>query len=289
MSVIELQAVVAPRLNQVVDGDSNAALAVLAALSLAIYHQRRTGRGQFVRTSMISGNAWCYSDDFCTYDDKPAVRICDSEYYGTSALERVYETADGWVCLAVRTQREFDALATRSGCPSFPSTSATPSAAARADNDDALAVASGPDSRTSRPPNGRPSLLAADVGCVNANLKGLPAFTSFDPVLRETGFTVEIDHPMFGPIVRGLRPSRSRRHRGRLLHHACGANTTRPSWASWATPRMRSRRWRPTAWCSHPTDNAALAGEIDPVRIAWQRIWAGSSTTAGEIPAQLCR
>ena len=45
MSVIELQAIVAPRLNQVVDGDSNAALAVLAALALAIYHQRRTGHG----------------------------------------------------------------------------------------------------------------------------------------------------------------------------------------------------------------------------------------------------
>ena len=110
MSVVELQAIVAPRLNQVVDGDSNAALEVLAALALAIYHQRRTGRGQFVRTSMISGNAWCYSDDFCTYDGKPPIPLGDSEYYGTGPLDRVYETADGWVCLAVRTQREYDAL-----------------------------------------------------------------------------------------------------------------------------------------------------------------------------------
>ena len=37
-------------------------------------------------------------------------------------------------------------------------------------------------------------------------MKGLPAFTSFDPVLRETGLTVEIDHPMFGPIVRAAPP-----------------------------------------------------------------------------------
>ena len=51
----------------------------------AIYHQRRTGQGQFVRTSMISGNAWCYSDDFCTYDGKPPIPLCDSEYYGTGA------------------------------------------------------------------------------------------------------------------------------------------------------------------------------------------------------------
>ena len=59
---------------------------------------------------MISGNAWCYSDDFCTYDGKPPIAVCDSEYYGTSALDRVYKTAEGWVCLAVRTQHEFEAL-----------------------------------------------------------------------------------------------------------------------------------------------------------------------------------
>jgi crotonobetainyl-CoA:carnitine CoA-transferase CaiB-like acyl-CoA transferase len=49
-------------------------------------------------------------------------------------------------------------------------------------------------------------LQAADVGCVEAYMKGLPAFTSFDPVLRETGLTVEIEHPMFGPIVRPAPP-----------------------------------------------------------------------------------
>ena len=66
---------------------------------------------------MISGNVWCYSDDFCTYDGKPPVAICDSEYYGTRALDRVYQTAEGWVCLAVRTQREFDTLLSTLGLP----------------------------------------------------------------------------------------------------------------------------------------------------------------------------
>ena len=46
MSVVELQAIVIPRLGQVVDGDSNAALAVLAAMALGIYHQQHTGEGQ---------------------------------------------------------------------------------------------------------------------------------------------------------------------------------------------------------------------------------------------------
>ena len=72
MTVPELQAVVAPRLSQIVDGDSNGALVILVTVVLAIFRQRRTGRGQFVRTSMISGNAWAYADDFCLYAGKPA-------------------------------------------------------------------------------------------------------------------------------------------------------------------------------------------------------------------------
>ena len=206
MSVIELQAIVAPRLNQVVDGDSNAALAVLAAFGLAIYHQRRTGKGQFVRTSMINGNAWCYSDDFCTYDRKPPIAVGDSEYYGTSAIDRVYETAEGWVCLAVRTQQEFDALLRTLALSELATDVRFASAEARAANNDALAVALGARFKDKPAAEWETALLAVDVGCVEANMKGQPAFTSFDPVLRETGLTVEIEHPIFGAIVRAAPP-----------------------------------------------------------------------------------
>ena len=196
MSVVELQAIVAPRLNQVVDGDSNAALAVLTSLALAIYHQRRTGQGQFVRTSMISGNAWCYSDDFCTYDGKAPIPLCDSEYYGTSAVNRVYETAEGWVCLAVRTEPEFEALVSTLGLLEE----------ATSGDDDALAAALGARFKERPAAEWESVLLAVDVGCVEAFMKGMPAFTSFDPVLRQTGLTVEIDHPMFGSMVRAAPP-----------------------------------------------------------------------------------
>jgi crotonobetainyl-CoA:carnitine CoA-transferase CaiB-like acyl-CoA transferase len=35
---------------------------------------------------------------------------------------------------------------------------------------------------------------------------GQPIFTVFDPVLRETGLTVAVDHPMFGEMVRAAPP-----------------------------------------------------------------------------------
>ncbi len=205
--MLELQAVVLPHLNQLVDGDSNAALALFAALSLGLYHQQRTGQGQFLGTSMIGGNAWAYSDDFCSYAGKSPTALCDSEYYGTSALDRVYEAAEGsWVCLAVKTDAEFAALLDVVGLPELAADERFGSAKSRAEHDDELISLLG--ARFAEKPAGEweSELSAARVGCVNVNLLGQPVFTSFDPVLRETGLTVTVEHPMYGEIVRAAPP-----------------------------------------------------------------------------------
>jgi crotonobetainyl-CoA:carnitine CoA-transferase CaiB-like acyl-CoA transferase len=79
-------------------------------------------------------------------------------------------------------------------------------APARAANDEALAIALAARFKDKPAAEWEAALVAADIGCVEAFMKGLPAFTSFDPVLRETGLTVEIEHPIFGPIVRAAPP-----------------------------------------------------------------------------------
>jgi crotonobetainyl-CoA:carnitine CoA-transferase CaiB-like acyl-CoA transferase len=201
MSVPELQAIVAPRLNQVVDGDSSAALAVLVVVVLAVFHQRRTGRGQFVRTSMISGNAWCYADDFCSYTGKPPVAVCDDDYFGLSALERVYPAAEGWVCLVVRTAREWRALTEVIGRPELATDPRFATEQARQANDSELTRVLG--ARFAEQPSAawEELLSQADVGCVVAGLQGQPGFIAFDQGLREAGLTTEIEHPRFGPMV----------------------------------------------------------------------------------------
>jgi crotonobetainyl-CoA:carnitine CoA-transferase CaiB-like acyl-CoA transferase len=195
-SVMELQAVVFPRLNMLVDGDSNAALVLLAALSLGLYQTRRTGAGQFMRTSMIGGNAWAYSDDFCSYDGKPPIPLCDSEYYGTSALDRVYPASgDGWVCLAVRSDAEFSALRETLELPEV-----------TADNNDELEALLTARFVERPAAEWESALTAARVGCVEVNMTGQPIFTAYDPVLRETGLTIAADHPVFGEMVRAAPP-----------------------------------------------------------------------------------
>ena len=207
MSVIELQAVVAPRLNQVVDGDSNAALAVLAAL----------GAGDLPPAPHRQGPVRADVDD----QRQRVVLLRRLLHVRRQAADRRCATASttapvpsiastrrptDWVCLAVRTQHEFDALLGALDLPELATDVRFAGADARAANDDALAVALG--SRFAEKPAAEweSILRVVDVGCVEAFMKGMPAFTSFDPVLRETGLTVEIDHPMFGSIVRAAPP-----------------------------------------------------------------------------------
>ncbi|SNQ48524.1 CoA-transferase [Frankia canadensis] len=203
MSVIELQAIVIPRLGQVVDGDSNAALSLLAALALGIYHQRRTGIGQRLNTSMIAANAFAYSDDFCTYADKPPAPIVDEEAWGTCALGRCYPAAAGsYVCLVVRSEPELRALFAELGLPAPDDDARFATATARAEHDDVLAAllaerfAERPAAEWER------ALVAAGVGCVEADLRGHAIVTSFDARLRDAGLTTVYAHPLFGDLVR---------------------------------------------------------------------------------------
>ena len=207
MSVLELQAIVLPRLSQVIDGDSNAALALTAALALGLLAQQRTGRGQFLRTSMIAGNAWAYSDDFCAYEGKRPAPVCDDDYYGVSALNRAYEAANGtWICLAVPTKHEFDALAVGIDRPDIRDDERFATATARQLNDSALVSLLAKEFALHDASHWEEILSKAGVGCVEVNMKGQPSFIAFDPVLRETGLTVTYEHPVFGEMVRAAPP-----------------------------------------------------------------------------------
>ena len=202
-SVEELKAIVFPRLHQVIDGDSNAALGVLAALSLGIYHQQRTGEGQRLETSMIGGNAWAYSDDFCAYAGKPATPLCDEEDYGLSALERLYPAAEGsWLCLTVRAPKEFAALTGALGAPHLAADPRFADPEARRANDAALIEALEGILAAAPALAWEARLTAAGVGAAAVNLAGMPAVIAFDEGLRKSGLTVVTQHPLYGDLVR---------------------------------------------------------------------------------------
>ena len=81
------------------------------AMVQALYHRDRTGQGQQVDTSILNaalfGTAQVYTTPDGTRFERPTV---DSELLGLSALYRLYRCGEGWLCLAVFTPAEWEAL-----------------------------------------------------------------------------------------------------------------------------------------------------------------------------------
>jgi crotonobetainyl-CoA:carnitine CoA-transferase CaiB-like acyl-CoA transferase len=79
----------------------------------ALYHRDRTGEGQFIDTSIIYAHllnasmAWISSDG-ATVAPRPKL---DLMQLGWCARYRLYETADGWLCLAAVSDEHVAALA----------------------------------------------------------------------------------------------------------------------------------------------------------------------------------
>jgi crotonobetainyl-CoA:carnitine CoA-transferase CaiB-like acyl-CoA transferase len=207
LSTLEAQVVVLPRLRGIVDGDSNAALGVLSSLLLALFDQRHTGQGQFVSTTMIGGNALAYADDFVRYAGKPALPVVDEENHGLHALYRLYRAAEGtWVFLAAPRDREWERLVDALGRPESLDDPRFASVESRRDADAALVAALEALFATRTAAEWEALLVPRGVACVAAFGASHSQFTCTDPVLRETGLVVEVEHPRFGSIVRAAPP-----------------------------------------------------------------------------------
>jgi crotonobetainyl-CoA:carnitine CoA-transferase CaiB-like acyl-CoA transferase len=119
--------------------DFNAALAVAAATTMALFAARRTGTGQAVETRMMASNAYTLSEHFVDYPGRAPRQFADAGIHGLHALYRLYQVRDGWVFLAAPGQRDFARLCTGIGMPGLAADARFSDANHRAANDDALA------------------------------------------------------------------------------------------------------------------------------------------------------
>jgi len=85
------------------------------AVLLALYWREKTGKGQFVDTSIVSGGMY-YSSDQWNGTDGPFRRPqVDGNQTGFGPLYRLYEASDGWIALACLGERHWASL-----CVAFP-------------------------------------------------------------------------------------------------------------------------------------------------------------------------
>ena len=95
-------------------GDTANGMLSAAAVIQALRHRDRTGEGQFVHTSILNVCMLFNSSTFARPDGRGPERArIDAGQYGFSALQRLYETSEGWLCVFVTTDAQFDALARR--------------------------------------------------------------------------------------------------------------------------------------------------------------------------------
>jgi crotonobetainyl-CoA:carnitine CoA-transferase CaiB-like acyl-CoA transferase len=88
-----------PVLNTVAVNDViTAATAALAAL-MAVFSQRRTGRGQHAGVALAATSAYAQSEELVQVSGRPPAHVGGRDFPGPGGLDRCYETADGWLRL----------------------------------------------------------------------------------------------------------------------------------------------------------------------------------------------
>lgn len=110
-----------------------------AAIEMALLHRDRTGEGGYVECPQLHSSLWTTSEHFLDADRKPVYGFrLDREQAGIGALDRIYRTIDGWVCIGCRADDRFAALAHAIGRDDLPSDPRFATVADRASNDSAL-------------------------------------------------------------------------------------------------------------------------------------------------------
>ena len=147
-------------------GDTGNGIISAAAVIQALRHRDRTGEGQFVHTSILNVcmlfNSYTFARPDGTGPDRDRI---DAGQHGFSALQRLYETADGWLCVFVGHEAQWAALCGALDAPGLAGDPRFVDAAARRASDDALAAALGAILRTAPATRWAAVLDAAGVPC----------------------------------------------------------------------------------------------------------------------------
>jgi crotonobetainyl-CoA:carnitine CoA-transferase CaiB-like acyl-CoA transferase len=176
---------------------ANAMLSVVGCLA-ALYHQRRTGEGQELWTSLFDGGA-VFSSDALLVDGEAVERPrLDHGLHGIDACYRLYETQDGWIQIAALTEAEWIALCGALGVPELADDGRFAVAELRREHREDLEALLAPRFRTRTSLSWTHSL--DDAGVPNEiPLDSLGGdLVLFDADNVALGLVAEYEHPMMG-------------------------------------------------------------------------------------------
>lgn len=110
-----------------------------AGILMGLEHRSVTGKGDYLEIPQLHSSLWTTSEHFLDADRKVVYGFrLDQEQAGFNALDRIYRTADGWLCISCRSDDRFAALARAIGQEQWLSDPRFATARDRSANDTAL-------------------------------------------------------------------------------------------------------------------------------------------------------
>ena len=170
-----------------VNPDPNTSMVIATTAILGLCARSALGHGQKIFVDMFGANAYANWDDFIGYSGKPSRPGVDSNAYGLGPLYRLYETQDGWIFLAVVSDRERERFANH------------------------MKIDLEQDQLTNRLEQiflsdstleWERRLTAVGIGCVEASGKVPPNFFMDDEHVQAEGILVDAMHPEWGKYKR---------------------------------------------------------------------------------------
>jgi crotonobetainyl-CoA:carnitine CoA-transferase CaiB-like acyl-CoA transferase len=176
---------------------ANAMLSVIGCLT-ALYHQRRTGEGQDLWTSLLDGASMLSSDAFLADGVAVPRPQLDADQCGIDACYRLYRTNDGWIQIAAVTDAHFAALCDALGVPELVEDERFAGAAARARHRQQLEALLAPKFATRTAVVWSRALDDAGVPNEVARETNAGETVLFDADNERLGLVAEYDHPIVG-------------------------------------------------------------------------------------------
>ena len=245
---------------------ANAMLSVVGCLA-ALYHQRRTGEGQELWTSLLDGASMLSSDALLVDGVAVPRPQLDADQSGIDACYRLYRTIDGWIQIAAVAPDEFAALCRALGLPELVDDPRFADHAGRHEHRHQLEALFAPVFATHHRHRvvTRCSTMPAFRTRSRVDMNAGEDFF-FDADNERLGLVAEYDHPIVGRMrqfgalidfsetpghIAGPPPLVGRAHQGDPRR-------------GWATTRSRCRRCGTPASCTGPT--TPIPGRSDAAR-----------------------
>lgn len=181
-------------------GDTGNGFLSAIAIMQALYQRERTGAGQFCDTSIVNAHLLNSSYAVARPDgsgfQRPRV---DRQQLGYSASNRLYETKDGWLCIVLPAQEDWDRFCIATGLDGLAADPRFATAALRAKNDAALAPVLVAKMRERTAAEWFATLDQAQVPCEISDPKFSLGLHD-NPEFQRRGWVAAYEHPFVGKL-----------------------------------------------------------------------------------------